>query len=494
MIYYLDSQYGNDKNDGLSRQTAFGSLEKVNSLTFTGGDKLLIKAGTVYEGSLSPKRVRDTGMVYIGRYGVGEKPLINGIDTPPILLENFDEVDIEDIAATNVKGNIGLYVLNTAGGVMKHVHIRNCHISHVNDDRHSYSRAEGGIICGSWSEIEQGPGWFDDLLLEDNEIYDVCRTGILVTGHWGSRTKEDWTYNDYVSDTEGWWPSYGVVIRGNRVERVAGDGIFIVGTVDAVMEWNTLYYINTNPPTDIRVANAGIWPQASNNCLIQFNESAHAFKPERFGDSQGFDVDFDCKDTIIQYNYSHDNGGGLMTQCDREENKNGLYGGTIVRNNLSVNDGNIRGEILLFWGAVHNSLIENNTFVAAKEVERLVDVGILRDAFGYPDGVTIRRNIFICNCQNCKYNFLGAENVKLEENLYWGYRIDPDKLEEGAMYFDPQLVDIDAPRDGMDAIMKFVPQNRDVILSGKTASAGEKDLLGESTEGIAYVGAMLPQK
>ena len=490
MIYYLDSQYGNDKNDGLSRQTAFGSLQKVNSLTFTGGDKLFIKAGTVYEGSLSPKRVRDTGMVYIGRYGVGEKPIINGVDTPPILLKNFDEVDVENIAVTNIKGNIGVHVVNTDGGVMKHVHVRNCHISHVNDDRHSYSRDDGGIICASWSEIEQGPGWFDDLVLEDNEIYDVCRTGILLTGFWGNRTK-GWAYNDYVSDTEGWWPSYGVVIRGNRVERCAGDGIFIIGTVDAVMEWNTVYYINANPPK-LQVCNAGIWPQASNNCLIQFNESAHAFKPDGFGDSQGFDVDFDCKNTVIQYNYTHDNGGGALTQTDTPENADGRYGGTVFRNNLSVNDGHIRGEILCLWGANRNSLIENNTFVAAKEVDRLLEVGNEADALGSPDGVTIRRNIFICNCKDNNCNFSSGKNIKFEENLYWGEKIEPREWDKGAMYFDPQLVDIDAPCDGMDAIMKFVPQNRDVILSGKTASAGEKDLLGESTEGIAYVGAMLP--
>ena len=76
MIYYLDSQYGNDKNDGLSRQTAFRTLDKVNSLTLTGGDKLLIKAGTVYEGSLSPKRERGNGIIYINRYGVGENLLL----------------------------------------------------------------------------------------------------------------------------------------------------------------------------------------------------------------------------------------------------------------------------------------------------------------------------------------------------------------------------------------------------------------------------------
>ncbi len=489
MIYYLDGAYGNDLNDGLSRQTAFKTLEKANGIILNGGDKLLIKAGTVYEGSLSPKRVRDNGTVYIDRYGVGEKPLINGKNIPPLLLENFDDVEVENIAVTNSSGNIGIHVVNTAGGVMKHIHIRNCRISHVNDDRHSYSRDDGGIICSSWSEQEQGPGWFDDLLIEDNEIYDVCRTGILLTGFWANRTK-GWAYNDYVSDTEGWWPSYGVVIRGNRVERIGGDGIFIIGTVDAVIEWNTVYYINTNPPK-VQVCNAGIWPQASNNCLIQFNESAHAHKPDGFGDAQGFDVDYDCIDTLIQYNYTHDNGGGALTQTDTPENASGRYGGTIFRNNLSVNDGHIRGEILCLWGPNHRSVIENNTFIAAKEVDRLVEVG--DEAGGYPDGVTIRRNIFICNCKDNNSHLSEGKNIVFEENLYWGEKSEPREWDKDAMHFDPGLIDVNAPHDGMDMIMNFAPRNKDVILKGRPAAEGGKDLLGENTDGTAYVGAMLPR-
>lgn len=489
MIYYLDSQYGNDKNDGLSRQTAFYSLEKINELMLSGGDKVLLKAGTVYEGSLNPKRVRGNGIISINKYGVGDKPLINGIDTPPVLLENFDEVELENIAVTNIKGNIGIHVVNTAGGVMKHVHIRNCHISHVNDDRHSYSRDDGGIICASWSEIEQGPGWFDDLLIEDNEIYDVCRTGILLTGFWANRSKE-WAYNDYVSDTEGWWPSYGVVIRGNKLDRIGGDGIFIIGTVNAIMEWNTVYHINTNPPKVIQ-CNAGIWPQASNNCLIQFNESAHAYKPDGIGDSQGFDVDYNCNDTILQYNYSHDNGGGALTQTEIRNNLEGRYGGTIFRNNLSVNDGHIRGELLCLWGPIHRSVIENNTFIAAKEIDRLVEVS--DEAEGYPNDVLIRRNIFICNCIDNNSHLTEGKNIRFEENLYWGDKSEPREWDKDAFCFDPQIIDINAPHDGMEMIMKFAPRNKELILKDRQVTVSGKDLLGEDADGVAYIGAMLPQ-
>ena len=97
MNYYIDSRYGNDANDGLSRQTAFRSVEKMSEIMLNGGDTVLLKAGTEYVGSLHLKRNRDGGIIKIDRYGVGEKPIINGIGKSPVLLENFDYVEIESL-------------------------------------------------------------------------------------------------------------------------------------------------------------------------------------------------------------------------------------------------------------------------------------------------------------------------------------------------------------------------------------------------------------
>lgn len=56
MVYYVDSIYGRDENDGCSRQTAFRTVARINSLTLQGGDSVLFKAGGVYPGSLIPRR------------------------------------------------------------------------------------------------------------------------------------------------------------------------------------------------------------------------------------------------------------------------------------------------------------------------------------------------------------------------------------------------------------------------------------------------------
>ena len=251
------------------------------------------------------------------------------------------------------------------------------------------------------------------------------------------------------------------------------------------------YYINHNIPAGTRACNAGIWPQASNNCVLQFNESAYANKPEGIGDSQGFDVDYTCQNTILQYNYSHDNGGGCLTQTELRANNDGTYGGTIFRNNLSVNDGTVRGEVFCLWGPIHRAIIENNTVIPAKNVDRLFETS--EEAEGYPNDIIIKRNLFICNCVDNNSRLNESTNMHYEENLYWGEKGQPREWDKDAVCIDPQLINLDAPRDGMGVIMNYVPRNKDLILEGKPASSAEKDLLGNDTNEKAYIGAILPE-
>lgn len=48
------------------------------------------------------------------------------------------------------------------------------------------------------------------------------------------------------------------------------------------------------------------------------------------GDGQGLDVDINCNDTVVQYNYSHDNEGGFVLVCTDGDN-NDYNRNTVVR-------------------------------------------------------------------------------------------------------------------------------------------------------------------
>lgn len=48
--YYVDSVDGNNDNDGLSESTAWKTLSKISAKTFSAGDKILLKKGSVFDG------------------------------------------------------------------------------------------------------------------------------------------------------------------------------------------------------------------------------------------------------------------------------------------------------------------------------------------------------------------------------------------------------------------------------------------------------------
>ncbi len=82
---------------------------------------------------------------------------------------------------------------------------------------------------------------------------------------------------------------------------------------------------------------AGIWPWSCDNTVIQFNEVS-GMKGTK--DGQAFDSDYNCRNTLFQYNYSHDNDGGFMLVCSPRV-RPGNIGcvDTVIRYNISQNDG-----------------------------------------------------------------------------------------------------------------------------------------------------------
>ena len=49
-VYYVSSTLGNDQNDGLSIESPFKSIDKLNSMEFNPGDSIYFKSGDYWEG------------------------------------------------------------------------------------------------------------------------------------------------------------------------------------------------------------------------------------------------------------------------------------------------------------------------------------------------------------------------------------------------------------------------------------------------------------
>jgi len=135
--------------------------------------------------------------------------------------------------------------------------------------------------------------------------------------------------------------------------------------------------------------NVAIWPWSADSTVVQFNE-AYGTKGQR--DGEGFDSDWNRRNTVIQYNYSHDNDGGFLLICDDGSQKpqdSAGNVGTIVRFNISQNDGT-RG--INIAGPVKDSTIYNNTFYVGRDCQ--VDLVVYSDWNGWAGDLYFYNNIF----------------------------------------------------------------------------------------------------
>ncbi|HFR3686820.1 TPA: right-handed parallel beta-helix repeat-containing protein, partial [Streptococcus suis] len=138
-----------------------------------------------------------------------------------------------------------------------------------------------------------------------------------------------------------------VVVRGNRIEKAGGDSLTVRDTDGALIEYNIsadARYQNTG-------YNAGIWPFQASNTVIQYNES---FRTHGVQDGQGLDLDHISNNSVMQYNYSHDNEGGFMLIMNWYEQTS-----PTVRYNISQNDKDKIFE--LARGGAQGTAIYNNT-------------------------------------------------------------------------------------------------------------------------------------
>ena len=142
-------------------------------------------------------------------------------------------------------------------------------------------------------------------------------------------------------------------------------------------------------------APVGIWAAMGQNVTIQYCESYN--NHTRTGtDGGGFDFDWDMKNSVMQYNYSHGNDGpGYLFSASYHTGD-----GNVMRYNISENDGRKNGRSgIQIWGNVTNALIYNNTVYFSPTGNDQSAAFIAHDegAGGKePWNVLIRNNIFYC--------------------------------------------------------------------------------------------------
>ncbi len=479
-IYYIDSVNGDNANSGHSPQKAWASLERVNITEFLAGDQILFKAGTEYIGQLEPKGSGTAeAPILIDKYGEGDNPAIHGQGKSlhTLLLKNVEYWEVRNLEITNTGENReerrrGVIILAEDFGDCHHIVLDGLEIHHVNG---SLVKKDGGGSAILWqNKGNKVKTRFVDLIIENCHLHHCERNGINSKGY---------------TNRKDWHPSIGVIVRNNLLEQIPGDGIVPIGTDGAIIEHNVM----RDCPDILSHAEAaaGIWPWSADNTIIQFNEvSGHKAK----WDGQGFDSDFNCQGTIIQYNYSHDNYGGFLLVCNAGassgSNVNIGNDNTIIRYNVSINDGirpyetNRRSwfaPTMHISGPVKNTQIYNNVIVIPEKPLKENDRTIVEmDNWGgpWPESTLFANNIFYVE-EKADFYFEGDNKTTFSNNCFFG-EFENLKDDPTAMFENPEFINVAARDTGFEVLKNFMLKDSSP-LKGKGVSMdinNLKDIFG----------------
>jgi hypothetical protein len=492
--FYVDSQNGSDQAAGTSPETAWLSLAPVNRNIFEPGDRILLKAGSRFRGQLKPhgsgSLVKPLGSgslvdadvrpIVIDRFGDGPRPRIDGEGVMPatVHLFNVEYWEIHNLEITNLgkerqPRRRGVLVEIEDFGTAHHIQLHDLYIHDVNG---SLVKQRGGGSAIKWQNRGRTKrSRFDGLLIDGCHLARCERNGINAGGY----TRR----ND-------WYPSLNVVIRNNLLEQIPGDGIVPIGCDGALVEHNVM----RDCPRLLSEgeAAAGIWPWSSDNTVIQYNEVSDHKAP---WDAQGFDSDWNCRNTLIQYNYSHDNQGGFLLVCNAGHvNMPANIGniGTVVRYNISVNDGlrphptpqkGMFSPTFHISGPCRNTRIYNNLIYITKKPDPEIDRTILEmDNWGgpWPQNTDFWNNIFYTEEQT-SYEYGEATGTVFDGNLYFGAHRNRPEDRRGILA-DPMFVGSDRLTPGRGGLTRFrlTPDSPCIGNGRKVSESGGLDFFGGS--------------
>jgi hypothetical protein len=384
-IYYL-SPNGNDANDGKSTETAWQTIKKVNQINFNPSDQILFEGGQTFKGNLQLD-ADDAGTpanpIKIGSYGEG-RATINAENGSGILVENSMGFEISNlnIVGSGREKNSGdgiAFVNNLRGNLtLENIKIQSVEISGF-----------GGY--GIKIEGTEDKSGYRNVLIENTESHDNTEAGVYVF----AKTivgEPKYAHEKVIVRRVKAYKNSG---KSGMLTKHSGSGIVLSDVDGGMIEQSTAFengwLCNSRDGGPV-----GIWAWDSNNIVIQNNESYSNKTSAK--DGGGFDLDGGVTNSVLQYNYSHDNDGPgyLLMQYDYARE----WGNNVMRYNISENDvrkGNYGA--IHFWGEAKNASVYHNVVVNSPN-EKFAPGAIdfhphYRDPNMFPKDIKIYNNIFV---------------------------------------------------------------------------------------------------
>ena len=523
--FYIDSQLGNDNYEGTSQQKPWKSFIPLRGHKLKSGTTILLANGSVFSKTLILKNIiaEESKPILISNYKKSDttkanKPFINVVNkAEAIRIENCSNIKITNLKVSaqkeattkekeTYKMRCGVLIKITKPGhysgiTLNHLDVENVFMNNPRFVRPPYEvkTANGKQEYGWGIRVinQQKKAVLEKVTIQHTQVQNVAHTGIKFTAF---------------KPINGQYGLRKIKIHHNELQRTGGPGIQMSGVQDAHVFKNKVNQSGSNDDSRKWGRGSGLWTWSSDNVLIEYNRFTNAKGP---GDSAGAHIDFNCKNIILQYNFSANNAGGFCEILGN--NYNCAY-----RYNISVNDGfRVKGENhafqegKLFWLSGYvgpkkrtgpfNSYFYNNTMYVAKPI--VSKIAIDKEA----NGVLIANNIFYLEnkselVKGDQYNpekqsNKTVQNVVFTNNLFLHESAWPENLlkQQISFFGNPKFTN-----NGGTEIVDYTPKNISLtqnkgihITKIPNDSIGlvggmrlEKDILGNYIDGLPDLGAI----
>jgi hypothetical protein len=377
---------------------------------YDGGDEILFARGRSFEGafSLRRSRVRPDSTITVADYGSGN-------DARPVIVadaEGMGVIDIRDSGGWTIENlelvnqsatrseRMGVYVFAADSGFHQDFVVRNCLVHDVTGE--PGNKDNGGIIFRVRGNTV--PTKFDNILLENNEIRDISGVGIRIKSPWEADPSDPRQGSNEI----GRHAFQNVVVRGNRVSNITKNAIIVASSDAPLVEYNVM-----GPNISTEFTGNSFFNFATDNALVQYNEAFGNTGPASDHDRGGFDADWNARNTVFRYNYSHDNNYAFAIMRR-------YHDGMRIHHNISEND---RYGFFLYGfpneNRISNMEVRNNTFYSMyPDMQMFMNVGRQRD----PVNTTFVDNIFVFAAGGATWGFEPTAELGnvFDNNLVFG--------------------------------------------------------------------------
>ena len=271
------------------------SLAAVNEHPFEAGESILFRRGRTCEGSLNPRGSGTPGApVVIDSYGSGTLPVIDaGGNEYAIKLANQSYWEIRNIE-TSGGTRYGIFATVDAG-VSEHIHLQNIVVHDVYGDPPDSKNTGLVVVSPTHDEENTTRARFNGVVVDNVTAYNTNQWGGILVGT--GTAADGWASNVELR-------SSNVTVRNSTVHDTYGDGIVLFAVNNGLIEHSVAYRTGLEPAQTIGTPNA-IWTWSCMDCTVQYNEAFDNHSPGV--DGGAFDIDWGSTNTIVQYNYGHQN-------------------------------------------------------------------------------------------------------------------------------------------------------------------------------------------